>query len=707
MATERMPNGQLVDFAPGTSPEVKAQVRARYAAPARPTLTARPAAPDPRAADIQRRAANMAQASDLTKSLVPFANGATGDMARAVQRGASMYLKDPVQSAISAGIASLGGKNFRDEYTRNQEAAHLLANKDYGDHPIRTGAAEFAGSMIVPVGEATGLARLTPNAAKAAAATKVGRVVAKAASTPVGVAIRTGANMGALNAAGATVDKGDISQLPEAMMAGAAGGGALGGMLGGAARAGSHIAQVIGDRAASNASNVAYRKIADLLSRAHSGPTGKGPVYSPESAVREMNVSAARGNEPMLADLSPEMNNVAGHLAREPGNPAANELVTKAEDRSLGILDRFHAKLRSLSNVGDDAYAATNTVNATRKGAGAIDYSPGGVMDTHVPNTPELEKFFKDSPDASRLLEKAYVTAQRFGENLQTLQRGVGTGEPKLIPTLRVFDYLKREFNGAIGEAMNKGNTTLAAGLSRHLSDLKKVITDAAPGYEHIVANQRNLFQKADSLVKGQGFLKQMRTVNGPRELMDTLKSSSNLDEHRLGMIDALLHTDNPIATMRSLSSTPEKRAVMVQVMGGTKEFNLFDRFIRREIRGMGTDRMLARGKQSATNALGQAGNLDEGHAAAQLGTAMVKGGSFGGPTGAAANAIAKLDQLNRGMGPRAREELARALMGRGEGLPAKVAASKAHYAKRRAQDKRIGRYAGRAGGTVGGNVQE
>jgi hypothetical protein len=128
---------------------------------------------------------------------------------------------------------------------------------------------------------------------------------------------------------------------------------------------------------------------------------------------------------------------------------------------------------------------------------------------------------------------------------------------------------------------------------------------------------------------------------------------------------------------MRRFMRSKEQRAVLEHIMGGTKELNKFDRFIRREIRGGKTDAML--GKQSATNIFQQVGEADAGESIGYMLNNTLRGGAFGGPAGAVSAGVRTVDQLRRGMGAHAREELAKILMGRGEGLVQGIKDAQSH----------------------------
>ena len=723
MSIQRMPNGQLVDIADGTPPDVVARIRSQYAAKSgSPTASAnstRPTStpPPPQKSFLRQMGDNLVESGKnfIEAPYLPF--GTPTNVVHGVQRGLSLNTVDPLKSAIEAGVAAIRGKDsFSHAYTQNQDAAHAQAAQDRDQHPITTSLAEIGGSLVMPVGPIGGglarAARFAPGIAKALAEAKGVGTAVRLARSPVGVAARTGVTAGGLSALGNTIDKGDYENVAGNIGEGALAGGIFGGVLGSGGQVARRLSQMVADHSPENAANVAYTKIADMLGRAKSD-FGHGPSYTPESAQLDMAISKYAGNEPMLADLSPEMQRAAGYLARKPGAPEANDLVIAGEDRAASAADRFNEKLRQLVNPekGHDARAASAEVNAQRKTMGEMDYAPGGAMDTEIPHIPELQKFLDEAPPVTqKALRDGYMDMLNRREvPAQTATEGVFTH----IPNMRTLDYFKRALDREVTQALAAKDMPRVQAASAELTQLKKILDDANPEYMDILGRQRDAFQEMKSLENGQNFIKKMRTATGPRELLEMLAhKNTKIEDVRTGMIDALTHmdhsTDNPVALMRKMMKAPEQRQVMLQLFGGTKELNLFDRFMRRELRAGATNNLLARGKQSATNELNQAADVTEGSAAAMFANAVARGGAFGGAVGAGSAGLAKFDQLSRGMGPQARAELAKILMGQGEGLPQGVKAARDAALKRRRSDRQAAKYAGRIGGAlIGSQAQE
>lgn len=707
MPLTQMPDGSYVNIDDKATPEAIARIKAQYRA--KPRVTA-------------NRVTPAASAREKFISGISSAGQAGGEVStegffNRLVHGATLGLDDKLSALAATGMSYLdGGAGKSGEYLRDKSFGERfglynaglkrMRGEEADAHPVFTGAADMGGMLLTPIGAETGVGRLAtriaPTLAGTVKASRVGQLTARAGESAIGRGARTGFNYGA---ASSFIDNGNVGDAFNSGLLGAS----VGGALGAGVHGGGKVLQAIADRAPANASRVAYAKIADMLGRTRR-PGDTHMAYSPQAAEREMAVSAARGHEPMLMDLSPEMHNAAGWLARKPNLRAANTLVDAGENRIAGAADRFDSEVgrRVASTTGDDAYALKQNINAARRGQGMVDYAEGGAMDTPVNWSPKLEKFFKDSPDADRLIKQAYTTAQRFGEDI------VGSAQGnQLVPSMRAFDYLKREFDGEIGAALRSGNRTLAAGLSKHLGTLKNLLAEANPEYQQILARQRDEFQRISSTELGQSIFKRMTTRQGAKELLAELRGANvNPEELKTGIADALLSmrnsSESPIRLMRRFMRSSDQRAVLEHAFGGTKNLNMFDKFMRRELRGMRSDDMLARGRQSATNIFQQHGDAAEAESVGQLVSNVLRGQAFGGITGAVSGGVRTVDQLRRGIGPAAQEEMARILMGRGEGLTQGIDKSRKFAVARRAAERKRARMAAKFGAyAVSGNGGE
>lgn len=612
----------------------------------------------------------------------------------------TFHLDEPISAAASA--LTRGGYNafkkgdigeIGKEYKVAKRAQEIRRRNYEDENTFGGNAMGLLGAIVNPLGAETGvskvLAKVAPNLTKAAKATKFVQAVGKAGNTAIGQGARAGFNQAALT------DIADTGSIKSALNSGLMGA-TLGGTLSAAGKAGSSLYKVFKDRAPDAAKRVAYDKIAEMLGRTRRPGAAHMP-YSPAAAQREMAVSAAAGHDPMLMDLSPEMHNTGGWLARKPGLKAANELVDAGEVRAAGAADRFDTEVTQRMGRNPSAYEAKKSINATRRARGQVDYAEGGALDMPVKWSKDLEDFFNNSPDAGRLMQKAYTSAQRFGE---PIVGGTAKDGTQFIPSMRAFDRLKREFDGEIGVALRKGDKTLASGLSEHLKRLKGLMTDANPEYAGVLAAQRDEFEKLASAELGQSIFTRMKSREGAEQLLDEIKAGKTKPgELRVGVSDALLSmrntADNPVALMRKFMRSKEQRAVLETVMGGKKELNRFDRFMRREIRGGKSNAML--GKQSATNIFQQVGD-DAGEAAGDIGRRAVTGFGFGGVIGGLSGLLRGYHTHKATMGPAAREELARILMGRGEGLQEGISAAKKHSAGYKKFEQDLARMLAKAG---------
>lgn len=703
MGITRMPNGEYVNIDDNATPEAIERIRARYRnrpAPAgAATRTRRQVSPERAEARRRLDALDAAGRDDLPGAR--YLRGITDSFFRETVG----HLDAPLTGAVNAVMAVPQAVRersldpIRREYRIGREMSREETDRFAESDPISSGVFGFTGAMANPIGRATGVGavanRVAPGASRAIAQSAVGRIAARAGESAAGNAARTGFNQAAV---AALADGENLSgAVDQGLVAGTIGG-AFGLGINGAARIGSAIM----DRAPENATRVAYEKMDDLLSRTRR-PGNANMPYTPEAVVREMRASTAAGHEPRVMDLSPETQATAGYLARRPGLPAANRLVEAGENRLAGVADRFDNEIvrRVDTPAGNSAYNARTGIEAGRRARGQQDYAQGGAMDTRVQWSDDLENFFKSSPDADRLMQGAYRTAQRFGESLGSLSR-LPNGNMQAVPTMRVFDYLKREFDGEIGMAVAAGNRTAAAGLSNHLKQLKQLLAEANPQYADILAAQRDAFQKLESIELGGSMLQRMRTRQGAQQLLADMRAGTiNQAELRTGIADALLSMRNaaesPVRMMRRFMRSPDQRAVLEYAMGGPKALNAFDRFMRRELRSMRTDDLLARGKQSATNMFQQHGE-ELTDSAGTLASNVMRGMAFGGTIGAISGGVRTVDQLRRGIGPAAQEELARILMGNGEDLAKGIGAARKYAERARKASQARGRAAGKFG---------
>lgn len=710
MPLTQMPDGSYVNIDGNATPEAIARIKAQYRA--KPRVAS--GRTRPMTADDREVAKGFKELKDGGFNNVPVLGHAMRALDSLAHEG-SFHADDVLSSgldaatrgayrAITKGDIGEIGRTYRNDRASLRQYRDWLAE----EHPAENIVGGIVGLVKNPLGAESGIGRLAgkiaPTLSGTVKASRIGQMAARAGNSAIGQAARMGFNQGA---ATSFMDNGDVQDAFNNGLLGAGVGGVFGAGLHGAGK----VVQAIADRAPANASRVAYAKIADMLGRSRR-PGDTHMPYSPQAAEREMAVSAARGHEPMLMDLSPEMHNAAGWLARKPNLRAANTLVDAGESRIAGAADRFDSEVgrRVASNTGDNAYSLKQNINATRRGQGMVDYAEGGAMDTPVNWSPKLEKFFKESPDADRLIKQAYTTAQRFGDEIVG---ATANGGKQLVPSMRAFDYLKREFDGEIGAALRSGNRTLAAGLSKHLATLKNLLAEANPEYQQILARQRDEFERLSSTELGQSIFKRMSSREGAQQLLTEMQASKvHPDELRTGISDALLSmrntSDSPIRLMRRFMRSKEQRAVLEYAMGGTKNLNLFDKYMRRELRGMRSDDMLARGRQSATNIFQQHGDAAEAESVGQLVSNVLRGQAFGGTIGAVSGGVRTVDQLRRGIGPAAQEEMARILMGRGEGLTQGVNNARKFATARRAAERKRARMAAKFGAyAVSGNGGE
>ena len=647
-------------------------------------------------------------------------------------------------SGVGAGAKALfrgenplkaGAKAAGREYEISQEADRRYRQEQGKNHPVQDALGTVVGSVMLPIKGAAGAVPTGQSLRHALAAPgPIARKVAKVpglkrvAHSNIARAGAVGGTTSAAQAAGDTYydpEQGAGAYFDEmgnrAKNAGIAGV-ALGSGIGAAVRGVTGATRAIRDRAPENATDKAYDLVGKMVGRAPRGSSGMR--FTPESATREMQVSAARGNEPMLADLSPEMQNTSGYLARNPALDNANEMVLRGEGRIDGGADRFDKEVRRAlaPDTGQDAIARFNQLESGRKAAAQAGYSED-VMGKPFEWNDRLEALVNNpTPFMKRALNSAsdFVRGFRDPETLKPMDPTKlgwqfdpnGNVKYVKIPTMEVFDAVKKGFDAEIARVGWRSPD--GARLSQELQMLRRELGEVNPQYAQTLATQRDFFQRENSLQLGNSFLKRIRSSDpqGARKLLAEMKADKiDKSELQTGFVDALLAMRNsgtsPGVAMRKFLKNPHQREVLAYAFGDMRKLNQFSRFIEREARAGRTDAMLARGRQSATGPLKQAGEaLDDGGAAATLASTTTRGGAYGGTVGAVSGFTQGLKMLKSGMGPAAQDELARILMGRGEGLAEGVAAAGARATDRGNADLARALMAGRLANTPFGPQQ-
>lgn len=716
MSVQRMPNGQYVEIADGTPPEVVARIRARYA----PARTAAPAAraETPRPSENRRTGQRYSEA-ELARRVAsasdPLGNiPIIGNINRGVNEyvhQATLHLNDVLAPAAIAGTRALRGGNFRQEYSAEQEAMRSQRNRERERSPLATGVGGLAGMVAAPIpgfGRAAeaGLASVSAARGGLNGAGRAASAVLRGARGQVGGAAATGATQAGLSTLIDT--NGNVGDALQS----AAFGGALGAGAGALVKGGTGLYRAFKDRAPEQAERLAYDKIAALLGRAR---TEGGRVMTPERATREIAVAGARGTPMTVGDLSNEAANMRGSLARETNLPYANTAADRASSRLGGVPDRFETELRRRLPTTGDNMDAVLTRGAVRQGQqiqGGIDYARGGALDKPLAPT--------------RLLRRAVF--ERPTSTMRTVLDDVRTmfaDDPKLGPmtvkvlrkgkeyetlTTRAYDLVRREYGGRITTAspMNAAGVReplpLAERLSRELRELDAQVRRANKPYAATVERQRDSFEQVDALNVGNKFISQMGTR--PRELLAniTAKGVKNAEEIRIGVGDALRtmrHNkggQSAIKLLRAWQDNPDQRAVLVHIMGGQKQFNRFAQSMRRELSTMRSDAATLRGSNNPNlNHFAEHGEAPIARGVLET----LRGGAFGGILGAGAQAARAVGRTAQGMGPAARDATLRLLDSDGRGLAEGVAQARAVREARRQAAVARARAAGKIAGSA------
>ena len=720
MPLVRMPNGEYVNIADGTPPDVVARIRAQYPAKAQSAAPRQPNAIDTRKAEVDRIVQERAM---RRKAPIKALQGFSDAVDLGGDNLASTYTLG-ITDAMDAGGSALKevfkGKNFREQYNLQKDAIKQERASFAEANPIVSGVGTVAGMVANPLGAETGIGKglvslgekIAPVLTKDVLSSGAVKLADRAANSAIGLGARAGFNQGAVT--GAVDSLGTPEDLVSNVL-NQGGMSAAAGAAGGAAVAGLGKAyNIFKDRSAGEGSRVAYTKIADLLDNS-SNPATKKP-FTAKEAENEMKVAAKAGNDPMLMDIDQGMTDTGAYLANSPKFPLASEMAVRAEDRASTLSDRFNAKVQSIfSDIKNpNAFTRKKQIQAERKAAAEVGFSDD-VMKKPFSWSDELNTFFtKRNPIVQDALKRAEKLVR--GEDIDPVQLGWkydkdGNMIEAKVPNMFVFDKVRKGFNEAIGEALRGGNRETARMYSMQLTKLKDAIGNVNSEYSAALKAQRDLFQKEESVDMGENFIKALRT-DSRKLLEDIQKQGVDKKDLRLGVVDAMLRLhekgDNPIKLLRAAMRSDDQRKVLRYLIGSNKTLNDFEKFMRREIRQRETDDMLSSRVRNRANLLRDNPDADAGQGVANVAKSALQGAAFGGPIGAGSRALREFDILSRGMGPEAKLELAKLLMGRGKGLEKGVDSAKKYAERRAARTKKLAATVGKvAGGSVTGFAQE
>lgn len=740
MPLYRMPNGEYVDVPANITPEGLAKVKARFKAPKGGNAPAsRHAAPkrskrqqeDDEWVERQKRAIGMLEDNGRQDRMAAakqnFAHNFTFG-ADDVVAGAGSAATEGVVRAITRGDIGEIGRTYSNARRARREYREELKQA----HPVSSGAGGITGMVVSPVPAKLGLARgldkvaralqrVAPGAApalnaarggaRAVANSAAGRVVGRMADSSVGLGARAGFNQAALTA---TMD----GKAPGDILNEGAQGALYGGVAAGALRGGQAVARAVSDHSPKSAQRVAATRIARMLERSQNPATGK--PYTPEEVRAEIKAVDHDGGDAMVADITNEGRGWASYLSKQPGLEQADELINRSQARMDDAADRFDARVRrqlNISGSAPNAHTLGKDITAGRKAAGQRDYSDE-VMDRQLAWSDELEAIFKGQavrdalPGAEKLvrLDGKDVQQLAFANNADPTAAGMTQK-----PSMRTMQYITQALDDIVESAMKPGGAgaNTARMYSARNRELKDAIAKVNPEFAQANAVQRDAFERVKSLELGQQVLKLLSTPGQAPKVLDLISDARiKPDDLKMGFADALLamreKPGHAVAQMRKVMRSPAQREVLAKLFGSHRSLAEFEKFMRRELRSLRTDQMVASGRQMQANLLKEPteGGADE--VLADIGKSGAQGGAFGGPLGAASRIVRQVGMHSKNLSPSAKEELAKTLHGKGEDLADQVKRSKAYLAIRERRARRLAVGAGKApGGVIGGYSEQ
>lgn len=660
MALHEMPNGEYVDIDDAATPETIAAIKKQFSS--KPTRKSRPAGTS--RTEMKKDPLRSGGLYDIP--VVGSVLRGLDDLTQGSQRGVTMSFNDE--------IAGAGGALLGQGYEASRNAVRQRDTEAAERSPGLYTAGELSGALMTPMGGGVKAVQGAGNLAANAGMDRAARALSGTADfLQGGGAIRqgvtTGAGYGALNAAGSADE---LSDVPEAALSGAAIGGLAGGAFGGALHGGRRGLQILRDTGPDAANRAAHARIAKLAENAG---------YTPEQIAQMTRSGNDLGSDMRVMDATRGLQAQGTSLARKPDVPGSEDLIQTGLERSAARRGRFSEEVRTQSGVNDDAFARRGDMQDTRKQVAQKDYAEGGALDTPINWSDDLNKFFREAPDSERFVRSAYTNAMRHGDDIGRMADDAG----QVIPSMRAFDYLKREFDDAIGAALNAGKRSLAQGYSTQLNRLKGIIADANPEYSQVLARQRDAFQNEKALEMGEGTLRRM--TSEPRKVLKEIREMSpeQRNEWRIGMIDSLVNWErqgDPVRVFRDALARDSQRKILEAAFGGKGNLGRMERWINRESKAALTD-----AKVSGPQAITSEALLAEGGDAIPTKGDLIKnafrGLGFGGMFGAAGNVLGTLGRMANGTNRITQEEIIKILLSRGDDLVAGTEAAAA-YAKKR-----------------------
>lgn len=701
MPLRRMPNGAFVDVPDDITPEGMAKIATSFKATAStPSGGVTVSVGDDASEDDKqieamkarrgREGAHDALQDNLTHSMTLGLDDVVGGGLEAATEGVYRAVKNK-------DIGEVGRT-----YTNSRTASQQLRDAAREEHPVASTLGGGVGMVASPMGASTGLralaTRVAPKMVEKAVASKAGKVIGKLGGSSIGLGARAGANQGFVTG---LVDDGNIEDAGnEALI-----GGVFGGVGGGVLKAGKTVGRTIADRLPENAKRVAYSKIAQMLERSENSDT-PGKPWTPKSVLNEIKATDKGGGDAVVADLTPEGQAWASHLAKQ-GTTASNRLVNDSADRMAGAPDRFNARVRQqlgITKNTPDAYDSVKGIKQARKQAGAEMYTDD-VMDKQLVWNDKLDDYMT-RPTVLKALPRARDKVLDDGKDPTALAFDDVEGGMRSVPSMRSIQHVIGTLDDDIGEAVRAGRMTDAKRLSGMSRSIKDEIASLNPEFAQANAMQRDMFQQQESVELGAKVLDHLRTGKA-REVLDMVRDPKiKPDDLKTGFADALLHlrekgTGDPVKALRRMMRSDDQRKVLARMFGSNRALNEFERFMRREVRSMDTDAAVSAGRALPKDLLKEPGDGGAGAAAMDLAKSVGTGMAFGGPLGAAARGTRSVGMWDKTISRHAKEQLADVLGGKGEGLQKGVQRSAAYKRILARRDARAAVLAGKAPGTV------
>lgn len=559
--------------------------------------TARPADGNERAMGATMEALNVRADNDGTAA-------AAARVGAPYLQGYTFGGSDEILSAVMAGANALQGGSLDDGYDIAQELQRQELDRMRTEHPIASTALQVGGGVQSGV-------QLARNGV-----TLLGRMpyqgIRNLLPRMAAGGVEGGAYAGLSGFLGADGDTGDrVDQAVENLPMGIG--------LGAAAVPVVDLISAIMQPAMN-----AYRGLTDPIGRADDIVVTRmaADQQTPDDIARAVEEAAASGQTEFRAvDAAPTGGNLqrAGAMAAKTPGEARPRIRDTMHGRQEGQATRIGGYLDDALGPGNSAYATEQNLIAGRKAAA------GPLYDAAYANPPPAGQFYDD------MLQRQSVQEAIAGAEVVAAERQVPvtelftdvvtpTGETRRIPTVRGWDFIKKELDAKVNQLFAANDTTRATAVKETRNALREQLGNDVPEYGQALREYADDSTSLDALQAGRDLI----TAGNADEVTDLIGgfTGGDRDLARVGAARELVGRVNKPDYSRDgtrVFSSPEMQSRLNTVIDDPLTRAIFDTRIGRERDMVNTKNTLLGGSNTVENMVDGAELSNSGGALAAL----------------------------------------------------------------------------------------